>query len=433
MRAEAFRTTFYPGSSLSSDPCFARVDEYYPCVSPQWEEILDGAKNCPLPSRDVTKRLRKPHPSDLFERLSLEIQYNIASLLTTQDFFSLRHASRAMTALFSDNYFWKSRFSDDGDRAYLNFIVRDHAPSENIDWRQLYHASAKIENRLESTVPVWERLRWIQDTHQAEEGLGDPPSDFYGRALQDYHNDSSAVGRRVERIELAPNLSKIDVTFFPVSSRRAKHHKPGELATEIVAMQFINDDGTSVTVGSNDIEADILKSQEIFKNVHKQDNLPNRGRYSRRDDSESDEPGFSDFSEGEAESDESYTDGHAESGEADDIQYHQGDEKNGYQIDGESRMRPVECRIDRSGVHVLVKARSLVGFRIGYNAEAVYSIGILNRQHTFEAQPNEFGREPKGCFVFEMGLDRIDQVVATFQVCDHHLFMSLTLDRAIDW
>jgi hypothetical protein len=144
---------------------------------------------------------------------------------------------------------------------FLHHILRDHGEDIQIDWRLLYHASAKLENRFDLTVPVWETVWWIQDTAKADEGSMERPLGFYGRSLQDYHNDTCAVGRRVERVRVSSSLAKIEVSF------KFAELKP--YPTEILALEFIDKDGTSMTVGSKDSEVDISKCRELFSEFTK--------------------------------------------------------------------------------------------------------------------------------------------------------------------
>ncbi|OJJ08426.1 hypothetical protein ASPVEDRAFT_156080 [Aspergillus versicolor CBS 583.65] len=279
------------------------------------------------------------NPSDSFRCLPQELRHAIVQSLPTWDFLNLRLASRTMTGLFNEGYFWRSRFEYDGDRGFLHHILRDHGEDVQIDWRLLYHASAELENRFDLTVPVWETVRWIQDTVKADEGSMEPPLGFYGRSLQDYHNDTCAAGRRVERVRVPSSLAKIEVSF---KFAELKPHP-----TEILALELIDKDGTSMTVGSKYFEVDISKCRELFSEFNKS--------------------------------------------------------------------QEAKCRLDCAGLHALFDAQSFVGFRISYNAQAIYRIGILNRHHKSKAQPEILGYEPDGCSGFDMGLNEVVQVVATFE------------------
>jgi hypothetical protein len=71
---------------------------------------------------------------------------------------------------------------------------------------------SKVENKSEITVKVWGLLQWMQDSLRAEQ---DPdhewPMEFYGRALRYYRNDSSGLGRAIERAQIMPSLVKIGI------------------------------------------------------------------------------------------------------------------------------------------------------------------------------------------------------------------------------
>ena len=74
------------------------------------------------------------HP-DCFGNLPIEIRLQIATYLPTVDFLSLRQSSRAMVVAFEFQSFWKSRFSVNGDRGFLNSLVTNSRKHESRDWR----------------------------------------------------------------------------------------------------------------------------------------------------------------------------------------------------------------------------------------------------------------------------------------------------------
>ncbi|KAL3461078.1 hypothetical protein BJX64DRAFT_261647 [Aspergillus heterothallicus] len=68
----------------------------------------------------------------------------------------------------------------------------------------------------------------------AKAGLGSPPLGYAGRALQDYHNDSSLPGTRIERADILPSLMRIEISFTASDA-----YSRGIECTDIVALEFI--------------------------------------------------------------------------------------------------------------------------------------------------------------------------------------------------
>ncbi|KAL3458782.1 hypothetical protein BJX64DRAFT_291813 [Aspergillus heterothallicus] len=157
------------------DPYFRRVDDYHPCMYPDIKQILKDVSldETPKPSGELKSHVAAniQDPSDKFRRFPLELQQLIASSLPTRDFFNLRYASRAMSVLFNDSMFWKSRFEKGGDRSFLEYLLEHNASktTTSVDWRLLYHAWSKIENKSDITARVWEVLQWMQDTLRARQ------------------------------------------------------------------------------------------------------------------------------------------------------------------------------------------------------------------------------------------------------------------------
>ncbi|KAL2870827.1 uncharacterized protein BJX67DRAFT_344772, partial [Aspergillus lucknowensis] len=67
------------------------------------------------------------------------------------------------------------------------------------------------------------------------------------------------------------------------------------------------------------------------------------------------------------------------------------------------------------GIHVVSNTRKLRGFRIWYNEESIYAIQVVRQDYDACSgrQPDIKGIKTCG---FEMLLDRVDEVVATFEV-----------------
>ncbi|KAL4885250.1 hypothetical protein BJY04DRAFT_180474 [Aspergillus karnatakaensis] len=218
-------------------------------------------KEPPKPSPKAEARMANSHnPTDNFRLLPLELRQMIAILLTTHDFLNLRYASRAMALVFHDNTFWKSRFQNGGDRSFFEYFLQESITAEQVDWRLVYHASFVLEYKSDITIRVWEVLQWMQETLRAEEDCQTPPLEFYGRALQYYHSDTGGVKRRVERVQLPPALEKVGISIVLNAENVRRRTKR---VTEIVAMEFIGQDGTAVMLGSKNPGAETLSSLEL--------------------------------------------------------------------------------------------------------------------------------------------------------------------------
>ncbi|KAL4918475.1 hypothetical protein BDW62DRAFT_200851 [Aspergillus aurantiobrunneus] len=288
---------------------------------------------------------------------------NVAILLSTRELLNLRSVSRVMGADFHDNHFWKSRFRKDQDRGYLDWVDINQG---NTDWRLLYHASSKAENRFETTVKVWEVVRWIQDALAAKKGLQAPPLEFYGRALQYYHDDSSAVRRQVERAEILPSLAKIGVTIV---SDQTVYEEPDcyrlagrifDKTTEIVALEFISKGQGSkkITLGSRNRKAKTMSPKTLEKALK---------TYRRQQHSKHPAP---------------------------------------------------ESPFDGDGIRLLLNAKDFTGFRIGYFADGISSTEVLQRNmidNFHSDMPPVWGLDANDYRVFDMGMEKVAEVVATFE------------------
>ncbi|KAL4783786.1 hypothetical protein BJX76DRAFT_368145 [Aspergillus varians] len=306
------------------------------------------------------------HSRDPFGRLAVELRENIATRLVTPDFLNLRLASRAMEPLFHGDYFWKSRFGVDGDRGYLGDVAVDGP----VDWRRLYCTSSRTEAQWGMKIKVWETIRWVKDAMSAEANFTAPPLEFCGRALQYYHNDSCARGRRVERADIPSKLTKIAVTMVsgPMIFDQYPHSGQFESATEITALEFMTEDGNCVTLGYTDPRAKTITEKGLIKQMRR------------------------------------------------------------YEAQEPIRNRIPQCPFDNRGVRILFDAQAFKGFRISYNTEGIYSIGILHMEAALypiyrrsidwsggESKHPVFGYDADDCCTYDMEMDQILQVAGTFE------------------
>ncbi|KAJ5746942.1 uncharacterized protein N7511_008638 [Penicillium nucicola] len=95
--------------------------------------------------------------NDCFRLLPLEIRFEIAYLLPTPEYLSMRLASKAMLPIFESQTFWKTRFSIERELGYLNYLVKDGCK----DWRLVYCCTGKLM-RLTKTLR-FRRLQWLHN------------------------------------------------------------------------------------------------------------------------------------------------------------------------------------------------------------------------------------------------------------------------------
>ncbi|RDW93065.1 uncharacterized protein DSM5745_00387 [Aspergillus mulundensis] len=320
--------------------------------------MLRNAKIFPQPTAKVKSRLENGHnPTDLFGRLPLETREEIAMIMCIRDFLNLRLVSRAMSAVFHDSHFWRSRFREAGDRWFIDTDAWHGGKGQDTDWRLLYHATSRFADRSETTSKVWEVVRWMKETIAAKKGLRLPPLDFSGRALQHYHGDSSAEGRRIERAQVLPNLTAIGVTFVTGNSTG----KDSEwLMSEIVALELITNGPRSDTIilGCPRKKAKTLTSLGMQRKMAMYRNSGRR-KY---------------------------------------------------------RKQPPECPFTGKVVRVMLEARGFMGFRIEYFVEKISSIGVWRKGDLGSLnEPQTFGIEDYDRCVFDMVLEDVLEVVATFE------------------
>lgn len=104
---------------------------------------------------DTLKKETQLH--DCFGVLPLEIRLEIAYLLPTLDYLSLRLASKAMVHIFGFQAFWKTRFFVHRERGYLNYLLVGGCK----DWRLMYRCTSRM-GRLPKTLR-FRRLHWLHN------------------------------------------------------------------------------------------------------------------------------------------------------------------------------------------------------------------------------------------------------------------------------
>ncbi|KAL2825504.1 hypothetical protein BDW59DRAFT_172360 [Aspergillus cavernicola] len=349
------------GIATPKNPAFLLLRDYYPCEALSIMNMLKQAKNPPKVSRKVITQMRdSSNPTDPFRHLPLELRHDIAILLPMRDFLTLRYTSRAMEALFHDNHFWKSQFRKYGDRGFLSYMLEGQLSGQHIDWQRLYQASSRLEAAADTALNVYEVSQWIIDKYRAEEGLQAPPLDFYGRALQHYHNDSCIAGRRIERAKISSSLAQIGISFVtgPITNEQQLKFPRGsyerEPASEITALEFINKNGSSLTIGSRNLGETTYTSKELQEYLH----LYYNGR--------------------------------------------------------PSTSRRTRWPFDDPGVHVLFDAKSFTGFTVLHEPQGISQLGLLRKRTSRTKGPLTFGFG-YGWHWFDMALDRVTEVVATFE------------------
>ncbi|CAG8938128.1 unnamed protein product [Penicillium salamii] len=113
---------------------------------------------------------------DCLSTLPMEIRLEIASYLSTPDFFTLRTVSRGMAALFSLQSFWRTRFLINGDRGFLSYLTEKSHGHRKTDWRSMYRCTARCDTFdcfLRALLEIWRRNRWLVDRCSMVQRLDD--------------------------------------------------------------------------------------------------------------------------------------------------------------------------------------------------------------------------------------------------------------------
>jgi hypothetical protein len=72
------------------------------------------------------------------------------------------------------------------------------------------------------------------------------------------------------------------------------------------------------------------------------------------------------------------------------------------------------CPFDSPGVHVLCEARKFVGSRINYDAGAISSIGVLQKNGQTPSVSLIWTNTPECCTI-DVSMDRVAETVGTFE------------------
>lgn len=144
---------------------------FHPSKRPIIKGLQEAAKQFPKMPNTANSSDSKSsvvlHP-DGFGNLPIEIRLQIATYLPTVDFLSLRQSSRAMVVIFEFQSFWKSRFSVNGDRGFLNCLLTDPRKHESRDWRLIYRCTANIDRSHEHLWAAqrrWRNNRWLRERY----------------------------------------------------------------------------------------------------------------------------------------------------------------------------------------------------------------------------------------------------------------------------
>ncbi|KAL4881783.1 hypothetical protein BJY04DRAFT_217849 [Aspergillus karnatakaensis] len=351
---------FFQELPLPKDPGIVDIRDYHPCYTPSLEEIKAESKSFPLPSsKGKTSINRRQRSTDLFDRLPFELRQAIGVLISTEDFYNLRYASRAMAVIIHDNGFWRSHLQEGWQRAIFDFVTSSNPAGVN-NWRQVYHMTSRNRAKLATTVRVWEILQWIKEKHQAQNLVLKPPLEYCGAALQYYRSDRSLCGRRVERVRVcSQSLTHVGVSFISGPKRcrswNYDYRENIEAATQITAIEFIYSKGASVILGRKNPGA----SERTLKSISAS------------------------------------------------LSHYHGRRNKEY-------LPPLPCPFDSPGVHILFPASSFRGFRMSYNVEGIYTLGVLGGVRAYE--PLCHGINGIQSCNIDLAMNDVREIVATFEV-----------------
>ncbi|CAG8020953.1 unnamed protein product [Penicillium nalgiovense] len=148
-------------------------EPWYPLQRPIIRGIGDATKQLSRIQRLEIGHSNKPTSVDCFSLLPMEIRLEIASYLSTADFFGLRSVSRAMAVVFSLQSFWKTRFRINSDRGFLACLT-DIPRSRQWNWRSIYRCTARIDRpyrHLWALRRHWMNNLWLADRYSMTQAL----------------------------------------------------------------------------------------------------------------------------------------------------------------------------------------------------------------------------------------------------------------------
>ncbi|KAL3458353.1 hypothetical protein BJX64DRAFT_292275 [Aspergillus heterothallicus] len=239
--------------AANKDPAFVQRADFKPCAQLELNDMHSWARDFPSPPANIAARTASfsiSTPNDPFYPLPGELLQAIVSWLPVSDFLSLRYASRTMAELFNDQYFWRTRLLD---RGFMEYLVQGEDPGKDVDFQRLYHIGTRIQNDFETTVKVWEVVRYIKDVLSAAVRLEPIPTPYIGRALQAYHNDTAPHGCRIERVQIPAQLLSIGISFTDAPYRECRQigkMGPIQIVTYITSLEFEGSGGFRAILGS---------------------------------------------------------------------------------------------------------------------------------------------------------------------------------------
>ena len=215
-----------------------------PFILPTLEQLMQPSTSFPASPQGIAKGSLYHNPTDPFNVLPLELREGIAMQLPTQDVLNLRCCSRAMVPMFSNNFFWATRFAIDGERGFLHPLVKQFFQNarNDIDWRFLYHCTCKIKcgPGFDFHIRIWESLRWLRDATLARYFKMSMPLCFADRAVQHYHN-TRYPDTHIETVDIKPSLYEMTVSAVRINE-----------SIYITGLEFLFSNQPSIFIGYKD-------------------------------------------------------------------------------------------------------------------------------------------------------------------------------------
>lgn len=215
-----------------------------PFILPTLEQLMQPSTSFPASPQGIAKGSLYHNPTDPFNVLPLELREGIAMQLPTHDVLNLRCCSRAMVPMFSNNFFWATRFAIDGERGFLHPLVKQFFQNarNDIDWRFLYHCTCKIKcgPGFDFHIRIWESLRWLRDATLARYFKMSMPLCFAGRAVQHYHN-TRYPDTHIETVDIKPSLYEMTVSAVRINE-----------SIYITGLEFLFSNQPSIFIGYKD-------------------------------------------------------------------------------------------------------------------------------------------------------------------------------------
>ncbi|GLA51161.1 hypothetical protein AnigIFM63604_007509 [Aspergillus niger] len=235
---------------------FNYADGIEPYQAPLLIHLLQSKREQPRCAAELQNKLdRSYNATDYFRQLPVELIELLGGYLSTRDYLNSRFASRSMGILFHKQGFWKTRFDVNGERGFLNYLVKNHQ-NLDFDWRLLYHSTCRLRcsRFFDITIRLWEINRWIREALICKSrGTFASFMDFGGRALQYYHNTMWPETKYRQTIRIPPDLIKIGVSAFM---------ELGESAVTIRGLELIRASGPNILLGER-IPGSLMIVEEV--------------------------------------------------------------------------------------------------------------------------------------------------------------------------